>query len=322
MKKKILSLIIVISMISGLLLGCANQNKNANLTYTDSLFDTIIEVTILDKADESIIEHIRTMCRNFDTEFGKERAGGDIFRINHGNGEPITVSDDTIDIIKDGLEWGKKTNGLFDITIAPLSELWNVKNENFRLPNKEEIGEAKSHVDYRKVKISGDTVTLLDKDAGIDLGGIAKGYIADKIEEYLKSKGIKHAFINLGGNVLILGKKLDGSDYNIGIQMPFAKTGEAITAVKVSDESVVTSGNYQRYKKIDGKIYHHIIDPRTGYPAETGLNSVTIICKSSTKADILSTTTFLEGYKKGSALIKNMKGVRATFIDDNNKILG
>ena len=128
------------------------------------------------------------------------------------------------------------------------------------------------------------------------------------------------AMINLGGNVLAMGSKLDGSDYNIGIQKPFDETGEPITSVKISDKSVVTSGIYQRYFKADGKIYHHILDPNTGYPCENNLYSVTILTDSSLTADALSTTCFLLGYDRGMKLINQLDNVDAVFITNDNQI--
>lgn len=156
--------------------------------------------------------------------------------------------------------------------------------------------------------------------AGIDLGAIAKGYIADQVKTYLKKQGIKHAIINLGGNVDVIGTKPDGSKYNIGIQKPFDESGEAITSVQLKDQTVVTSGIYERYFKKNGKLYHHILDPRTGYPCENNLYSVSIITDSSTKADALSTTCFLLGYEKGMELIQSMDGVEAIFITDDEKV--
>ena len=175
-------------------------------------------------------------------------------------------------------------------------------------------------MNYENIIIRDNTVKLADPQAGIDLGAIAKGYIADRIKDYLEEEGVRHAMINLGGNVLAMGSKLDGSDYNIGIQKPFDETGEPITSVKISDKSVVTSGIYQRYFKADGKIYHHILDPNTGYPCENNLYSVTILTDSSLTADALSTTCFLLGYDRGMKLINQLDNVDAVFITNDNQI--
>ena len=154
----------------------------------------------------------------------------------------------------------------------------------------------------------------------LDLGAIAKGYIADKLKEYLVENGVEHALINLGGNILIIGDKPDGSKYNIGIQKPFDQTGQPITSVKVSDTSLVTTGIYERCFEKDDTLYHHILDPATGYPCQNNLYSVTIVTKSSVMADALSTTCFLLGLKDGMELINSLEGVEALFITDDYEL--
>ena len=163
-------------------------------------------------------------------------------------------------------------------------------------------------------------VKLTDSKASLDVGAIAKGYIADRIKDYLVSKNVKHAIINLGGNVLVLGTKTDGSKYNIGIQRPFDETGEPITSVKVADKSVVTTGTYQRFFEKKGKLYHHILSPNTGRPCKNNLSSVTIITDSSLTADAMSTTCFLLGYEEGMKLVNLLDNVDAIFMTDDNEI--
>ena len=244
----------------------------------------------------------------------------ELYKLNHANGQPFTVSSETANLIQDGIHYSELSGGAFDLTIEPVSALWDFKADKPTVPSSDAIAQAVSHVDYTKVDIQDNTVTLEDPEAGIDLGAIAKGYIADQVKTYLKKQGIKHAIINLGGNVDVIGTKPDGSKYNIGIQKPFDESGEAITSVQLKDQTVVTSGIYERYFKKNGKLYHHILDPRTGYPCENNLYSVSIITDSSTKADALSTTCFLLGYEKGMELIQSMDGVEAIFITDDEKV--
>ena len=206
---------------------------------------------------------------------------------------------------------------VFILVIAALSELWDIKNNPGNIPDAASIEEAKSHVDYRKVKVEGNTVTLEDPKAAIDLGGIAKGFIADKLKAYLKSEGIEHGQIDLGGNLLTIGSKTDGSDFHIGIQKPFAKTNEAITTVDIHDQSVVSSGTYERYFKKDGKIYHHLLDPKTGYPFDNGLLQVTIISNQSVDGDGLSTTCFALGLEEGTKLIESLDNIQAIFVTED-----
>ena len=307
-----------------LLTGCSGTKSSTqtdqDLTYTDMLFDTVIKIQILDPADESILDDLKKLCEKYDTMFSTTNTDSELYKLNHANGQPFTVSSETANLIQEGIHYSELSGGAFDLTIEPVSALWDFKADKPTVPSSDAIAQAVSHVDYTKVDIQDNTVTLEDPEAGIDLGAIAKGYIADQVKTYLKKQGIKHAIINLGGNVDVIGTKPDGSKYNIGIQKPFDESGEAITSVQLKDQTVVTSGIYERYFKKNGKLYHHILDPRTGYPCENNLYSVSIITDSSTKADALSTTCFLLGYEKGMELIQSMDGVKAIFITDDEKV--
>ena len=307
-----------------LLTGCSGAKSSTqtdqDLTYTDMLFDTVIKIQILDPADESILDGLKKLCEKYDTMFSTANTDSELYKLNHANGQPFTVSSETANLIQEGIHYSELSGGAFDLTIEPVSALWDFKADKPTVPSSDAIAQAVSHVDYTKIDIQDNTVTLEDPEAGIDLGAIAKGYIADQVKTYLKKQGIKHAIINLGGNVDVIGTKPDGSKYNIGIQKPFDESGEAITSVQLKDQTVVTSGIYERYFKKNGKLYHHILDPRTGYPCENNLYSVSIITDSSTKADALSTTCFLLGYEKGMELIQSMDGVEAIFITDDEKV--
>ena len=318
MKYKRLTALLSASIL--LLSGCSGLPRERSQTYTDTLFDTVISVQIFDSVDEDVLKGCEKLCKKYDSMFSNKIEDSEISRINSAGGNPVEVSKETIKLIKKGIYYSEMSDGVFDITIAPVSNLWDFKAETPSVPSPEAIAEAVSHVNYENIIIRDNTVKLADPQAGIDLGAIAKGYIADRIKDYLEEEGVRHAMINLGGNVLAMGSKLDGSDYNIGIQEPFDETGEPITSVKISDKSVVTSGIYQRYFKADGKIYHHILDPNTGYPCENNLYSVTILTDSSLTADALSTTCFLLGYDRGMKLINQLDNVDAVFITNDNQI--
>lgn len=315
--KKMTALIISAAL---LICGCSGISGQKPKTYTDTLFDTVISVQIYDSVNENVIKGCKKLCQKYDEMFSTTNENSEISKINNAGGAPVEVSDETIKLIKKGIYYSELSGGAFDITIAPVSRLWDFKTEAPALPAPEAAAAAQSHVNYENIIISDNTVTLIDPEAGIDLGAIAKGYIADRLKDYLKDQGVKHALINLGGNVLAMGGKPDGTDFNIGIQKPFDKSGEPITSVKISDKSMVTSGTYQRYFEQDGKIYHHILDPFTGYPAENNLSSVTILTNSSLTADALSTTCFLLGSEKGMKLVNQLDNVDAVFITNDNKI--
>jgi len=303
-----------------LLCGCHSSKKQAGLTYTDVLFDTVISVQILDKADENIINECAKICQKYDVMFSRTNENSEISKINTSGGQPVEVSAETIDIIKTGIYYGDLSNGAFDITIGTVTNLWDFKSEVHNVPADETLKDAVSKVNYKDIIIKDNTVQLTNPSMMIDVGALAKGYIADKLKEHLLENGIEHALINLGGNVLAIGNKPDGSDFNIGIQRPFDETGQPITSVKLNNQTVVTTGIYLRYFEANDILYHHILDPATGYPCKNNLYSVSIITDSSLEADALSTTTFLLGYEKGMELINCLEGVEAIFITDDMEI--
>lgn len=299
--------------------ACTNSNKE-KLTVTGLYFDTVIQIDTWG-AKDSILEECLEICEEYENKFSNTIETSEVSQINQAGGQPITVSDETIELLQKGIEYGKLTNGKFDITISSVCDLWCfTDNPNKEIPNEDVITEALTHVNYKNIQINGNTVTLLDSDTKIDLGGIAKGYIADKLKEYLLSAGVEHALINLGGNSLAVGSKYDGSAFRIGIQEPFAEQGTAITALEITDQSVVSSGIYERYFEKDGIIYHHILDTDTGYPVRNNLLQVTIVSDSSVDGDALSTSCYTLGLEAGSELIKELDGIEAYFITDDYEI--
>lgn len=312
-------MIAVVLMFVLMLSGCAGISGKRDLTYTDTLFDTVIKIQILDYADEELIKEVEKICKDYDVKFSKTNENSEIYKINHAGGEAVEVSPETITLIKKGIYYSELSRGAFDITIGSVSNLWDFK-EAKTIPPADAINEAKSHVNYQNIVLKNNTVKLTDPAAQIDVGAIAKGYIADRIKDYLEDNGIDHAIINLGGNIQTIGSKPDGSDYNIGIQKPFDETGEPLTSVKLSDKTIVTTGIYQRYFEQDGKIYHHVLDPLTGMPSETDLYSVSIITNSSLTADALSTVCCLMGYEDALLLINRLDNVDAVFITNDNEI--
>ena len=303
-----------------LLSGCTTLPKSESLTMTGTYFDTVVQIEVWG-ADQDMIEHCRKMCETYEQMLSATIKTSEISRINNAGGEPVSVSDDTAELIEKGIEYGELSGGLFDITIAPASSLWDfTDNEDKRIPDPDELAEAVSHIDYRCVHVDGNTVVLTDPEAQIDLGGIAKGYIADRLKEYLEGEGIEHALIDLGGNMLALGGRYDGTDFRIGLQKPFAETGTAMAALSINDQSVVTSGDYERYFEKDGVIYHHILAPSTGYPVQNDLDQVTIISERSVDGDALSTTCFAMGLEDGMELIRSLDGVEAIFVTKDGEI--
>ena len=283
---------------------------------TGFYFDTVITITLYGTGQQDKIDGCFALADRYEKLFSNTVEGSDIDRINRADGDFVEVSEETVEVLKKGLEFCKTSSGIFDLTIGGVSGLWDFTGENDTVPDKTKISEALKHVDYTGIEIEGSRVALKDPDAVLDLGGIAKGFIADRMREYLLSEGVESGIINLGGNVLVVGSKPDGSSYTVGIEKPF-ETQQIIGKLQVTDQSVVTSGIYQRYFEKDGRIYHHILDPKTGCPVENGLYSVTIISDRSVDGDGLSTTCFLLGPEKGMQLIEQTDGVEAIFVDDS-----
>lgn len=310
--------------------GC--QAEEQKVSKTGFYFDTVINVTLYGTSDESYIDECFSLADRYEHLLSNTIEDSEISKINAAKGSYVTVSDETLTLIKAGISYGDLSNGKFDITIGGLSDLWNISSiaENAKsednevdasvLPSKDEITEALSHVSYKNIEIKGNDVRLLDSQAKLDLGGIAKGYIADQMKAYLQKEGISQGIINLGGNVLTLGKKENGDTYSIGVQKPFAESGTSLGIVKVLDASVVSSGIYERYYRVNGKLYHHLLSTENGYPIENNLYQVTIISQSSMDGDALSTTCFALGLTDGMQLIEDTDNVEAIFVTDDGEI--
>lgn len=222
----------------------------------------------------------------------------EVSRINaSGEGD---LSEDTEKILSEGLTIWKQTGGLFDVTIYPLMQLWGFPTGNYHVPTKEELKQTMSLVDSSEVILDGNHVTLGEKQK-MDLGGIAKGYTSNRIMEIFQEYGVTSAMVSLGGNVQTLGKKPDGTDWQVGIQNPDNVQGDLLGAVAVQDQAVITSGGYERYFEENGQTYIHILDPRTGCPAESGLTSVTIVSSNGMLADALSTSLYIMGLDEAEA---------------------
>ncbi|MCC8044916.1 MAG: FAD:protein FMN transferase [Clostridiales bacterium] len=369
----LLSLLLLLSL---LFPGVSVYGKEESVSETGFFLDTIITITLYGDEDGTAMDGCFDLLEEYEQMLSRTIEGSDVWMINHSEGEPTEVNEETAALIETALQYSELSNGAFDITITPLVELWDVENkalltaaetaetaadtedsdtegsdaegsdaegsENLDdagdsvqsegqeeasdsessegsslIPSTEEIEEALSHIDYQNVAVDGTTVTLSDPEAEIDLGGIAKGYIADQLEEYLLSCNIESALINLGGNVQTVGTKPDGSAWKIGIQKPFGSSSDIIAVIACTGESVVTSGTYERYFEVNGVIYHHILDPKTGYPTDNGLTSVTILADSSTQCDALSTSCFVLGLEDGTDLIESLDQVEAMFITED-----
>ncbi len=316
-----------------LLTGCNTINNIADNSSGEPIskdafkLNTIVTITLYDSQEESILDGALAICDKYEQLYSRTLETSELYQLNHGelpkendNKNSFLVSDELADLLDYGLYYSKLSQGVFDITIAPITSLWDFTAAEPVVPDKEIIEEALPHVGYQDMALDGNTVTWGKEQMSIDLGAIAKGYIADRIKDYLLGQGVKSAMINLGGNVLTVGEKPNGKPFKVGIQKPFADRNEIVATMDITDLSVVSSGVYERYFIKDDILYHHIIDPATGFPYQNGLISVTIVSPKSVDGDGLSTTCFALGLSKGMELIESLEDTYAIFITEDYKM--
>ncbi len=301
-------------------LGGCRDGKFREESRTGFYFDTVVTLKLYGVKDETVFDGCFAICEELERIFSRTREDSELYAVNHRTSDTVEVSDELAKLIEAGLSYYYVTDGAFDITVAPLSELWDFKNGEGKVPSGTALQGALSRVDARKVKLEGRTLIFDSPDIMLELGAIVKGYAADRLKGYLKEQGVTAGTINLGGNVLTIGGKPDGTVWKVGLQKPFGDSGESVEIVEVKDQSVVSSGVYERFFREDGRLYHHILDARTGYPVENGLWQVTIRSEESLTGDLLSTVCFLLGPEAGMAYVESLEGVEASFINENLQI--
>jgi thiamine biosynthesis lipoprotein len=291
---------------------------------TEFMMSTVVETTVYSsnkrEGEQALTAAFGEVAR-LEAILDKNRSGSEVDHINTGAGEgPVSVSTMTFEVIQLGLEFGERTGGAFDITIAPLMELWGFGTGDTQVPSEEELTTALQYVDYKKVQLNTELtqVYLEEQMMELDLGGIAKGYIVDMAIELLRQAGITSASVDAGGDIRVIGNKPDGTPWRIGIRNPRDRRN-LVAVVNISDRSIVTSGDYERVFIHEGESYHHILDPKTGMPAR-GVASVTIIADNAMTADALSTAVFVMGLEQGMALVEEMPGIEAIIITEDEKI--
>ena len=288
------------------------------ISLTGFYMDTFVTLTAYVE-DEQILNDAFAECERYENLLSRTIENSDVWRINHAEGQPVEVSDDTVKILETAMQISELSDGAFDVTIAPASSLWDFRSGKAELPDAAALEEAAAKVDYTRLQLEGNVVTL---PAGmmIDLGGIAKGYVADAIKEYLIGRGVTSAILSFGGNIVGIGQKPDGNPWKVGIQDIDLPTGNYMMVTFNYGGSTVTSGTYERGFEVDGAWYHHLLDPKTGWPVQNFLASVTIFSDSSMRGDALSTAAFVLGPEKGMDLIESLDDAEAVFIDCDRKV--
>ena len=256
-------------------------------------FDTPNSVTVFGLTEPDVIEPlllgVRGACLGFHRLWAFSSADSDIARIN-GQAESIEVDQSTADLLREMIAFNRQ-EPLFDFTIGPASLAWKRAK---RVPTDEELADALTHVGVSKVTVDGTIIMKADPHLRVDVGGAAKGFVADYLVAMLRDAGVESADIDLGGNLFLMGDHPEGRPWRLSVRIPKDVPAEPVM-VSVSDKSAVTSGSYERFVEIDGKRYQHIIEPRTGWPSESDIVSATVIADSSLQADMLATTACLAG---------------------------
>ena len=302
---------------SGLFLsGCSAAS--VPLTVQSFLLDTVVSVTFYREKDRAAVNDALALCQELELIFSRTDSRSELYHLNES--DQAQVSDALLTVLQRSLDCCEYSGGRFDITMGGVSELYDFAGTDPQIPAPEAIASALTHVGYHNIRIDGNCVRIEDPETVVDLGAAAKGYIADEMKALLLSRGVEHAIISLGGNILTLGTKPDGEHYQIGIRDP-EKESELLSAVaEVSDLSVVTSGIYERFFVKDGVTYHHILDSVTGLPVQNGLRSVTIVGPCSMDCDLLSTACFTMGTEDALALIEKLDGYEALFIREDKTL--
>lgn len=297
--------------------GC--QKPESTYVIQGFFYDTYISITLYEAFTPEFEQECLALCQSYEQIFSPTQADSEVYQINHNAGSKYALSSDCQKVLEIANTFARQTNGICDYTIYPVSQLWDFHNSNSMPPAPEEIAQQIAFVNYENVDLSNGNIQLKD-GMQIDLGFIAKGYIADELRSFLFAHGYEQGIINLGGNIVVLNKKESGELYEIGIEMPFYP-GSVATSLQIENGAVVTSGIYQRYFMYENTLYHHLLDCQTGYPVESNLLSVTIYGPEATICDGLSTSCYLLGYEKSQDLLSQYPEYHAIFITDTYEIL-
>jgi len=301
--------------------GCSDSRSNEHLSETRLFLDTYCTITVHGDVDEALLDEAFILLAELEALFSITIEGSDVWRINYSGGEPVAVDPRTMELIEVGLKFGELSHGMFDITIGRLSRLWDFGDEPY-IPTEAEIEEALATVDYRQVILDGNTVQLANPNAWIDLGAIAKGFMAYEIAEFLAANGVTGALVNLGGDIVAVGNRHDGSPWRVALRKPFGDDGERLGILEVSWACVLSSGTYQRQFEIDGVRYHHILDPNTGKPVISDVVSATLITHTAVIGEGYSTVAILMGSERTQELLDHIPGfVGAVLVLEDGEVL-
>ncbi|MCE5220861.1 MAG: FAD:protein FMN transferase [Clostridium sp.] len=318
--------LLIIAIIVGLILlfiFTTGKYEKPKVVKSSYALGTIINLSAYGNKGEQAIEKAIEKLNDIDDKMSAFKEYSEISKINVAAGISAgSVSKDTYYVVKKAIEYSKVLEGTFDPTIRPLVSLWNIGTKEETIPENSQIEEKLKLVNYNDVILdeNNHSIMLKNRKQALDVGGIAKGFAADEVRDIFHQHNIKSALIDLGGNIFALGSRTDGKSWRVGIQNPIEPRGEYIGILSVKNKSIVTSGNYERYFMKDGKRFHHIIDPKTGYPSESKIISATIISDNSIDGDGLSTGVYILGVDKALSIIEEIKGIDAILVTEDKKV--
>ena len=321
LRKCVISTIVIAFHAFGLLFGCAKSQKALPISETRLMLGTFCAITLYNEKDMRLLDEAFELCAQYEALLSMTIRDSDVWRINNASGQQTEVSDLTAFVIREGLRYSELSGGMFDISIGKLSSLWDFTGSS-GVPTSSEIAAARAGVGYQRVTITDNLVTLSDPETWIDLGAIAKGFIADAVASFLKDNGVGAAVIDFGGNIVTVGQKPDGGVWRVGIAKPFSDRNETVGITETNEASIVSSGTYERYFIQDGELYHHVLNPFTGKPSGSGVVSATVVSESSMQGDALSTIILLLGSECVNDLLLEMPEIMGVvLVLENDEVL-
>ena len=314
--KRILPLFLLLLLLTACGSG-QSQAEPPSVQKTNFQMDTVVTITLFDWTDETAIDKAFREISRLEDLLSVEKEGSDLDRLAKAAGQDwVAIAPETQEVLELAKEYYAVSGGLLDVTAGPLIDLWDINNGG-HYPTGEELDAVLPLISGDDLLVEEGRAYLARPEMKANLGAIAKGYIADRVKDLLVELGVEHAGLDLGRNILLIGGKTDDTPFRIGVQDPNGDQGAILAVLELTDQSLVTSGVYERYFEYEGVRYHHILDPTTGFPADNGLAAVSILSDDSANGDALSTTCLLLGREKGLALIESLPGVEALFIDND-----
>ena len=308
-------------LLAGILTGCSAPAEEMQQPVERSLFamNTYMTFTAYGEDAQAALQEAEECIQQVEGLWSVTDEDSEIYQANHSGGQPVTVSEETAEIISFALEMAQRTGGALDPTIYPVLTAWGFTTDSKQVPSQQQIAQLLEQVGYDRIQLNGTELTVPD-GMELDLGAVGKGYTADLVTEILRRHGVTSALISLGGNIQAIGSRPDGSDWRLGIRAP--RESGNLGVLTVSNAAVVTSGGYENYFDDEqGNIYWHILDPSTGYPADSGLQSVTIVGREGKMCDALSTALFVMGAQSAEQYWRENGGFEMLLVTDSGEIL-